>query len=298
MIKIYDNKDEFLKENIQKLNSFDKKFINKYVDDLYEFSQNSYLLKITNDDEFLLALKSIKNDCFLVIGNVSLIKELINNIVSLGLRFGSYVMKEELSIEFNKIYLNKMKGSFVNIQNDDNNQLLVSMQYNKGSVSSCVLAGGCFWCMAKPYYEYDGIINVYSGYSGGTEILPTYEKVKNQETTHKESVKLIYDESIISYEEILDIYFDTIDPFDDGGQFIDRGNSYTTAIFYRDEIMKERIVQYIKLLEQKYNQKIVVEVLPEKLFYMAEEYHQDYALKNPEAMQKELMESGRIKEER
>ena len=119
----------------------------------------------------------------------------------------------------------------------------------------CVLAGGCFWCMAKPYYEYDGIINVYSGYSGGKEINPTYEEVKSQKTSHLECVKLVYDEKIINYIDILNIYFETIDPFDDGGQFIDRGNSYTTAIFYHDDEMKEEIVNFLnekqKLLKIK-----------------------------------------------
>lgn len=160
---------------------------------------------------------------------------------------------------------------------------------------SCILAGGCFWCMSKPYYEYDGILKVYSGYSGGNEINPKYEDVKSQKTTHRECVKLVYDPNIISYNDILDIYFNTIDPFDDGGQFIDRGDSYTTALFYNSLEMKKEIENYISNLEIKYQKKIVVKVLEEKEFYMAEEYHQDYALKNPELMEKELIDSGRKK---
>lgn len=160
---------------------------------------------------------------------------------------------------------------------------------------SCILAGGCFWCMSKPYYEYDGILKVYSGYSGGNEINPKYEDVKSQKTTHRECVKLVYDPNIISYNDILDIYFNTIDPFDDGGQFIDRGDSYTTALFYNSLEMKKEIEEYIKDFEQKHYKKVVVRVLEEKEFYMAEEYHQDYALKNPELMEKELIDSGRKK---
>ena len=159
----------------------------------------------------------------------------------------------------------------------------------------CVLAGGCFWCMAKPYYEYDGIINVYSGYSGGKEINPTYEQVKSQKTSHLECVKLIYDENIINYIDILNIYFDTIDPFDDGGQFIDRGNSYTTAIFYQDEEMKDVIIKFLNEKQKLFKDKIVIKVLEESPFYMAEDYHQDYAIKNPELMLEELKLSGRIK---
>lgn len=165
-------------------------------------------------------------------------------------------------------------------------------------ITYCILAGGCFWCMAKPYYEYEGIIHVYSGYSGGSEINPTYEKVKSQKTTHKECIKLVYDDEIISFNEILDIYFDTIDPFDDGGQFIDRGKSYTTAIFYSNEKMKEIAKEYINNISNKNNKNVAVEILEEMPFYMAEEYHQDYALKNPELMEKELIESGRIKKEK
>ena len=159
--------------------------------------------------------------------------------------------------------------------------------------SYCILAGGCFWCMAKPYYEYEGIIKVYSGYSGDTLENAVYEKVKSQMTSHREVVKLEYDESVISYKEILDIYFDTIDPFDEGGQFIDRGNSYTTAIYYHSDDMKKEALEYIQNLEEKYKRKIVVEVLHEVPFYMAEEYHQDYAIKNPVAMEEELIISGR-----
>ena len=110
-----------------------------------------------------------------------------------------------------------------------------------------------------------------------------------------EAIKLIYDKNVISYSEILDIYFDTIDPYDVGGQFIDRGESYTTAIFYNSLSMKEEIIKYISSYDKKYGGSVVVKVLPEEVFYMAEEYHQDYALKNPELMEKELIESGRKK---
>ena len=159
----------------------------------------------------------------------------------------------------------------------------------------CILAGGCFWCMAKPYYQYEGIEKVFSGYTGGKEENPTYEQVKRQETGHKEAIKIIYDEKIIKYKDILNVYFQTIDPFDFGGQYIDRGSSYTCAIFYQDNKMQEIAIEYITQLEEKYNKKCAVELLEENEFYIAEEYHQDYALKNPEAMEKELRESGRKK---
>jgi methionine-S-sulfoxide reductase len=161
--------------------------------------------------------------------------------------------------------------------------------------SYCILAGGCFWCIAMPFYEKEGVNKVISGYAGGKEINPTYYEVKHQKTSHKECIKIVYDEGKVSFEQILKIYFEHIDPYDDGGQFIDRGESYTTCIFYNCLTMKEKVLNYISNFEEKYDKKVAVKVLPEEVFYMAEEYHQDYALKNPELMEKELIESGRKK---
>lgn len=159
----------------------------------------------------------------------------------------------------------------------------------------CILAGGCFWCISMPYYEIKGINKIISGFCGGTEINPTYEDVKAQKTTHMESIKIVYDESIISYKEILKIFFDNIDPFDDGGQFIDRGYSYTTAIFYQNDLMKDYILDYINIFEAKHDKKVCVKVLKESEFYLAEEYHQDFSIKNKDLMAKELVISGRKK---
>lgn len=161
------------------------------------------------------------------------------------------------------------------------------------NIKYCILAGGCFWCMSKPYYEYDGINHVYSGYSGGKEKNPKYEDVKAQKTSHKECIKLVYDSTIISYKQILDIYFDTIDPFDFEGQFIDRGESYTTAIFYKNNSQKILASNYIKDIELKFNKPVATKILKETKFYMAEEYHQDFAINNKEEMEKELIVSGR-----
>jgi len=155
------------------------------------------------------------------------------------------------------------------------------------------LAGGCFWCIAMPFYETKGVIQVLSGYSGGEEINPSYEDVKSQKTSHRECIKIEYDEEVVSYKELLKIYFDHINPFDDGGQFIDRGNSYTTAIYYRNNKMYESAKSIIESIEMESNKKVAVELLEEKDFYMAEEYHQNYGLKNPELIEKELIESGR-----
>ena len=167
-------------------------------------------------------------------------------------------------------------------------------KHASGTIKQALFAGGCFWCMAKPYYEYDGVISVVSGYAGGSVVNPTYEQVKSGATGHKEAVLLEYDSAVISYRQLLDIYFDTIDPFDEYGQFIDRGDNYTCAIFTDDVEERKIVADYISNIERQFNRKVAVRLLGSAVFYRAEEYHQDYALKNPDAMQEELKASGRF----
>ena len=133
-----------------------------------------------------------------------------------------------------------------------------------------------------------------SGYAGGSEVNPTYEEVKHGLTHHKETVMLEYDSDVITFKELLDIYFDTIDPFDEHGQFIDRGDNYTCAIFTDDVAERKILADYIANLEHQFNRKVQVKVLGNQVFYKAEEYHQDYALKNPEAYAEEEKISGRL----
>ena len=140
-----------------------------------------------------------------------------------------------------------------------------------------------------------GVDDVICGYAGGDEKDPTYEQVKHQETGHRETIKLVYDPEKVSYDKLLDIYFANVDPFDAEGQFIDKGFSYTLAIFYMSDDEKKTALEKIAKIEQESGKKVQVEVLPFKNFYEAEEYHQDYYLKNPEAFEKELIESGRKK---
>ena len=147
--------------------------------------------------------------------------------------------------------------------------------------------------MAKPYDEVEGVSEVVSGYCGGDEADPTYEQVKKQLTGHRETVKLVFDPAVISFAELLKVYFYNIDPFDDGGQFIDRGHSYTCAIYCADEQQKRDADEAIRKIEAEYGQKVCVSVEMLAKFWPAEEYHQDYAKKNPEAYAKEYEESGR-----
>ena len=155
-------------------------------------------------------------------------------------------------------------------------------------------AGGCFWCVT-PIYKMYGVDKVICGYAGGDKENPTYEQVKHQETGHRETIKLEYDPGKVSYDKLLDIYFANVDPFDPEGQFIDKGFSYTLAIFYMSEDERNAALAKIEKVEKDSGKKTYVEVLPYKNFYEAEEYHQDYYLKNPEAFEKELIESGRKK---
>jgi len=145
-------------------------------------------------------------------------------------------------------------------------------------------AGGCFWCMVKPFDQYPGVIRVTSGYTGGTKPNPTYEEVCSETTGHREAVQIEFNPFQISYDELLQIYWQQIDPTDPGGQFFDRGLSYQTAIFYHNEVQKEKATLSKKALEEsgKFKKPIVTEILPAKEFYPAEEYHQYYYKKNPQ----------------
>lgn len=153
-------------------------------------------------------------------------------------------------------------------------------------------AGGCFWCVT-PIYKMYGVDKVICGYAGGDEVNPTYEDVKHQKTGHRETIKLVYDPAKVSYDKLLDIYLANVDPFDGEGQFIDKGFSYTLAVFYQTDDEKETALSKIAETELRSGRKAQIAVLPYKNFYEAEEYHQDYYLKNPEAFEKELIESGR-----
>lgn len=143
-------------------------------------------------------------------------------------------------------------------------------------------AGGCFWCMVEPFDQRPGIISVISGYTGGTLENPTYEQVCTNTTGHVEAVQITFDPTIMSYEKIIDTFWQQIDPTDAGGQFNDRGESYQTVIFYHNEKQKEIAEQSKNMLEAsgKFSKAIATKIIPAKTFYHAEENHQDYYKKN------------------
>ncbi|MFD2637287.1 peptide-methionine (S)-S-oxide reductase MsrA [Piscibacillus salipiscarius] len=162
-------------------------------------------------------------------------------------------------------------------------------------VEKATFAGGCFWCMVKPFDQWDGVISVVSGYTGGNVKNPSYEQVKLGDTGHYEAVQITYNPDKIDYQTILDLYWPQIDPTDAGGQFHDRGSQYRTAIFYHSPEQKRLAEQSKQELEQsgKFSKPIVTEILEASIFYPAEGEHQDFYKKNPEEYQEDRKKSGR-----
>lgn len=156
-------------------------------------------------------------------------------------------------------------------------------------------AGGCFWCMVKPFDEQPGIIKVVSGYTGGTTENRTYEEVCSNTTGHVEAVQITYDPKVFPYEQLLEIYWQQIDPTDTEGQFVDRGHSYQTAIFYENE-QQHKLAEESKLALERSNRfkrPIVTPILPAKQFYPAEDYHQYFYKSNPQRYSGYRTGSGR-----
>ena len=156
-------------------------------------------------------------------------------------------------------------------------------------------AGGCFWCITPTFQEMEGVSTVTSGYSGGDETDPTYLDVKYQKTKHRETIRIEYDEEAVSYETLFDIFLSGVDPFDEGGQFIDRGHSYTLAVYYLTEQERDIAEAGIEALEKESGRKVHISIEPFKSFWTAEEEHQDYYRKHPEEFRQELIDSGRLK---
>jgi methionine-S-sulfoxide reductase len=168
---------------------------------------------------------------------------------------------------------------------------------NRNDLRKATFAGGCFWCMEGPFQETDGVEEVIAGYTGGHVKNPSYEEVVGGKTGHKESVQVYYDPTKTTYSELLEIYWLQIDPTDPGGQFSDRGDSYKTAIFYHDSNQKKLAEESKHNLENsnRYNEKIVTEILSFSTFYPAEDYHQDFYLKQKNRYQQYEIFSGRKK---
>jgi len=152
---------------------------------------------------------------------------------------------------------------------------------NEAKQETAVFAGGCFWCMEKPFDELDGVIATTSGYAGGHTKNPTYEQVSAGVTGHMESLQITYDPNKITYQKLLEVFWKNIDPLDDKGQFCDKGEQYKSMIFYKNEQQKREAEKSLEDVEKKLGAKITTHITAFSNFYPAEEYHQDYYKKNP-----------------
>jgi len=150
------------------------------------------------------------------------------------------------------------------------------------NTEKAIFAGGCFWCMEPPFDKLDGVISTTSGYTGGHQKNPTYYDVSSGRSGHVEVVEIVYDPTKVNYEKLLDVFWVNIDPLNNRGQFCDNGSQYLSAIFYLNEKQKKAAEESLEVLKQsdKLKGKIVTTIRPAEKFYPAEEYHQDYYIKN------------------
>lgn len=160
---------------------------------------------------------------------------------------------------------------------------------------TAIFAGGCFWCMETQFKKFPGVISVTSGYSGGKETNPTYEQVGSHRTGHRESVQVVFDPKAVTYSALLERFWYGIDPTQADGQFYDVGESYKTAIYYRNESQHKLALDSKRALEKSntLGKPIVTDILPATAFWPAEDYHQEFYRKDPERYRSYREGSGR-----
>jgi peptide methionine sulfoxide reductase msrA/msrB len=157
-------------------------------------------------------------------------------------------------------------------------------------------AGGCFWCIEEAFEKIDGVIEAVSGYTGGHVENPTYRDVSSGYTGHFEAVEVTYDPLKVSYEDLLNVFWQNVDPTDDGGQFVDRGSQYHTAIFYHNDTQKRLAEESKNRIANsgRFDKPIATQILEAKKFYKAEDYHQDYYKKDKFNYKMYKLNSGRM----
>ena len=183
---------------------------------------------------------------------------------------------------YKRYCINSVSLNFIEIKAQENNMNKMN-ELNSIKFEKATFAGGCFWCVETAFEGRKGVASVISGYTGGHKENPAYKEVSSGTTGHVEAIQITYDPAQITYEELLDIFWRNINPTDKGGQFVDRGGQYRSAIFYHTkeqrkiaEASKENLTQ-----TGPFQEPIVTEIIPASVFYPAEEYHQDYYRKNP-----------------
>ncbi len=166
---------------------------------------------------------------------------------------------------------------------------------SRSNLEVATFAGGCFWCMQPPFDDIDGVESTVVGYTGGDEEEPTYNQVTSGTTGHVEAVEVRYDEDEVTYGELLDVFWRSIDPTDDGGQFADRGDHYRTFVFYHDDDQRQLAEDSRAKLDETgpFDDPVVTEIEAVGTFWIAEDYHQDYSIENPEHYEQYYVGSGR-----
>ena len=149
------------------------------------------------------------------------------------------------------------------------------------NAETAIFAGGCFWCVESDFDHVPGVLETVSGYTGGHMDNPTYKDVVRETTGHREAAKITYDPSKVSYDQLLDVFWRSVDPTDPDGQFCDRGESYTTAIYTLDEEQQAAAEASSKEAMETLGQPIATVIMPASMFYPAEDYHQNFYQKNP-----------------
>lgn len=154
---------------------------------------------------------------------------------------------------------------------------------SNAKLETAIFAGGCFWCVESNFEKYDGIVDAVSGYTGGHKENPTYAEVCSHTTGHLEAVEVTYDSNQITYNDLLEIFWRTVDPTDAGGQFVDRGDTYASAIFVADETQRRLATESKQRLadSERFENPLVTPILDAETFYVAEDYHQDYHHTHP-----------------
>lgn len=152
---------------------------------------------------------------------------------------------------------------------------------SESNIQVAIFAGGCFWCMEPPFDKMDGVLSTISGYTGGRTSNPTYEQVKTGRTGHIESLQVTFDSQVVTYEQLLWVFWHNVDPVRADGQFCDKGNQYRPMIFYQDAEQKRLAEKTRAEASEQLGMRLKTSLVKATTFYEAEEYHQDYYQKNP-----------------
>ena len=182
---------------------------------------------------------------------------------------------------YSLIFLSILFVSCGKAQNSQTTSELTSESFSDDTYDRAYFASGCFWCVETIYESVSGVEEVFSGYSGGSTKNPTYESSNTGRTGHAEAIEVIYDPKVVSFKTLVDVYFGSQNVSQQNGQGPDIGSQYRSIIFYQNENQKAIINTRIQSLSKEYSKPIAAEVMAFEKFWMAEKYHQDYKVKNP-----------------